>query len=380
MNSDFTSTPLPSFRDAEEPLVLAGGAQHIGARPQQEDAYAITEMDDPHFVGHAGVLGIVADGIGGFQGGEEASELAVRTFIKSYLKKPTDESLRDTLVRALFAANDAVIRHARENSLEGNLGSTLVASVVHGNVLHWVSAGDSRSYLLRDGKLRQLTTDHVYSTELLRKLEEQSLPLEIADGHPDREAITSYVGFEELSAIDQNMRPFALQNGDRILLCTDGLYRTLSDEEIVAAADPDPQQMADTLIELALAKEVASQDNISVVILQVSLPQRDPNLRQAAAEESAFEDDEFDDLYGRGAEIEMLRRKIFLFAVALLTVGALAAAALLVSTMKEEPKSAGPTGAVDAAPAPANEGKDTAAGSPLADAPAPKTEAEVPAN
>lgn len=328
--------------------MLAGGAQHIGARQQQEDAYAITEMDDPHFVGHAGVLGIVADGIGGFQGGEEASALAVRAFITSYLRKPTDESLRDTLVRALFAANDAVLRHAREHNLEGNLGSTLVASVVHGNVLHWVSAGDSRSYLMRDGTLRQLTTDHVYSAELLRKLEEQSLPLEIADGHPDREAITSYVGFEELSAIDQNMRPFALKNGDRILLCTDGLYRSLSDEEIIAAADPDPQQMCDSLIDLAIGKAIPTQDNISVVVLHVSLPEIEARPPSGEFSSGSFDNEEFDDLYGRGAEAEQLRKKIFLFAVGLLTVGALAAAALLVTTMKPLPPAETAPAAVEA--------------------------------
>src|SRR5271154_3661002 len=127
----------------------AGNAQNIGARPQQQDAFGFSDPSDRAFVTHGGFLGVVADGVGGLTHGSEASQSAVRAFLQAYRLKSPAEPIREALARSLRAANTAVLRVASAPSAEG-AGTTLIAAVLHGQSLYWISAGDSRIYLLHD--------------------------------------------------------------------------------------------------------------------------------------------------------------------------------------------------------------------------------------
>ena len=130
----------------------AGNAQHIGSRPQQQDAFGFSDPSDARFVTHGGFLGIVADGVGGLTHGLEASQSAVRAFLQAYQQKSESESIPEALRRSLREANAAVLRVASEPSGEG-AGTTLAAAVLHETALYWIAAGDSRIYLLHEGRL-----------------------------------------------------------------------------------------------------------------------------------------------------------------------------------------------------------------------------------
>src|ERR1700675_1789495 len=108
----------------------AGNAQHIGARPQQQDAFGFSDPSDKAFVNHGGFLGVVADGVGGLTHGSEASQSAVRTFLQAYHQKSLGETIPEALARSLREANAAVLRVASAPSAEG-AGTTLVAAVLH---------------------------------------------------------------------------------------------------------------------------------------------------------------------------------------------------------------------------------------------------------
>ncbi len=264
--------PLDLGSEAVTKLVVSpGNAQHIGARPQQEDNCAFSDFDNTEFVAHAGVLGVLADGMGGFAKGDEASRLAVSAFVKGYSTKPSSQTIPEALQQALFSANEAVYALASREGKHGNVGTTLVAAAIHSGKLYWVSVGDSRLYLLRKKSLVQLSTDHIYAKELDAKVQAQLLANEDAKHHPDRESLTSYVGSDELTFIDQNRTPLKVLPGDQIIICSDGLYRALSSAEIVAAAlevgPGDAQESANTLVERAIGKGIEHQDNVSVVIL-----------------------------------------------------------------------------------------------------------------
>lgn len=253
------------------PVVRRGLAQHVGARERQEDRIAVVELGEHPGNGELpGTLALVADGIGGFDAAAEASALAVESFIRAYRKRTGVESPRDSLVRALFSANDSVLARAEQKGTTGNFGTTLVAAVIDGPMLHWVSAGDSRAYLVRGGTVSQLTRDHIYSHDLSRSTAEGLISAEDASAHPERDMLTSYVGTVDLTSIDQNMRPYPLEEGDVIVLCSDGLHQRLSDEQLLAAVDEDPQRTADRLIEMSVTDLAENQDNISVIALQVS--------------------------------------------------------------------------------------------------------------
>jgi protein phosphatase len=145
---------------------VAGNAQHIGARPEQQDAFGFSDPGNREFVAHAGFLGVVADGMGGLAHGSAASQTAVLAFLQAYGRKKARESIPDALMRCLREANGAVLRVAEKISPRDELGTTLVAAVLHESCLYWVSCGDSRIYLARGKFLTRLTSDHTLAREL----------------------------------------------------------------------------------------------------------------------------------------------------------------------------------------------------------------------
>lgn len=113
----------------------------------------------------------------------------------------------------------------------------------------------------------QLSTDHDYARLLALEVVKGSISPEEAANHPQRQALTSYLGQPNLEEIDRNQDPIILQPGDRILLCSDGLYKTLSEAEIAQIIDQEPQDAAEDLIDSTLAKGKTNQDNVTVAIL-----------------------------------------------------------------------------------------------------------------
>lgn len=248
-------------------MVIPGNAQAIGSRTEQQDAFGFTDKDNAELVERCGVLGVVADGMGGLALGRQASQLAVETILRVYSVKSQDESIPDALHRALQEANIAVLSLAKEEGLQGKVGTTVVAAVVHEGLLYWVSVGDSRLYLYRRGKLRQLTQDHVYAVELARAVERGIISKEEAETHPERRSLTSHLGVASLDEVDCNVEPFDLLAGDHLLLCSDGLYGSLSDNEMAAVLKKAPGRAAETLIQCTLAKQYPHQDNLTAVIM-----------------------------------------------------------------------------------------------------------------
>lgn len=247
----------------------AGNAQNIGSRQQQQDAFGFSDPGELGFVAHGGFLGIVADGVGGLTHGLEASQSAVRAFLQTYHSKAASESIPDALLRSFREANQAVLRVASEPSAKG-AGTTLVAAVLHDHSLYWISAGDSRIYLLHAGRMTRVTADHTYARELDEQAAQGKISREEAQGHAERGALTSYLGQPEPKEIDRNTRPLALRGDDRVILCSDGFYRALTEPEIVAAFGNDLQKACETLVRQAVAKQRKGQDNLTVIALRQS--------------------------------------------------------------------------------------------------------------
>lgn len=247
--------------------IVPGNAQHIGAREEQQDSFLFSDMENLELVSRIGVLAVLADGMGGLLLGKESSNLAVRTFLVEYCSKTPEETIEDELLRAAQVANAAVFDMASRANLAWNTGTTLVAAVVDLDELFWISIGDSRIYLFRDNSLTQLNQDHNYANELKIQVEEGLLSQEEADKHPERNALTSYLGMDYLREIDHSVKPVSLKAGDRILLCSDGLYGVLSPEEIIEGLALPAQEAAELLLNKTLVKNHPYQDNITVVIL-----------------------------------------------------------------------------------------------------------------
>lgn len=247
--------------------IIPGNAQHIGSRQEQQDDFGFSDIDNSIFVSHGGVLALLTDGMGGLAKGREASLIAKNAMLTQYEQKSVSEPIPEALDRSLIAANGAVLEMARLDGREGEVGTTLVAAVIKDNELYWVSVGDSRIYLWRHGNLRQLSTDHDFKMHLSKEVLNGNISLEEAENHPERDALVSYLGLQELTEVDRNEEPLILEVGDRILLCSDGLYNAISEEEISQLISDHPQDAADALIEAVISKGKHNQDNVTVAIL-----------------------------------------------------------------------------------------------------------------
>ncbi|MBP2652482.1 MAG: hypothetical protein H6Q73_51 [Firmicutes bacterium] len=259
--------------------IIPGNAQNIGKRTSQQDYFGFSDVTNKEFTKKYGVLAVLCDGIGGMELGEQASQLAVKTMLREFPIQDANETVYDALSRALMDANTAVVDLANQQKKE--IGTTLVAALIHNDYLYWVSVGDSRIYLYRDGKLSRLTTDHTYAMELRKAVQAGRMTVADAESHPDRHALVSYVGLSELRYIDRPIEPIQLVAGDKVVLCSDGLYNSINDEEIAATLMTGNEEK---LMQLALSKALPYQDNITIETLRCMADPTDKSAKIMQAE------------------------------------------------------------------------------------------------
>jgi serine/threonine protein phosphatase PrpC len=261
----------PPHLQTSRMAVLPGNASHPGRRAEQQDCLGFTRFDNRDLIAHGGILAVVADGMGGFVGGAAASRSAVAAMRACYESKADWEAIPDALLRCLGRANRAVCEVAAGVDHDGHCGTTLLAAVIHSATLYWIGVGDSRLYLLRDGHLLCLTNDHTREQELEREVRAGRLSEREKCSDPQLTALVSWLGLRDLPQIGRNEHGVPLRGGERLLLCTDGLYRALAEQEIAELlCSGDPQDAAQALLAAAIAKDLPTQDNLTVVVLGVA--------------------------------------------------------------------------------------------------------------
>lgn len=246
---------------------LFGNAQHVGRREYQQDAFGFSNPFDEAFTAHAGLLAVVADGMGGLEHGEAASRAAVQAFLDAYRLKTPEEPIAQALERGIQSAQQAVLSVQRALALEMQCGTTLIATVWFQNQLLWVAVGDSALYLCRQGQWTRLNDLHTYGRHLDSRAAFGEITKEQAQADPQREALTSYLGINELTEIDRSIRPITVVEGDWVLLSSDGLYKSLSLLEVPEALQGTLQERCDTLLNAVLSRNLHEQDNVTVVAL-----------------------------------------------------------------------------------------------------------------
>ncbi|GHO93481.1 hypothetical protein KSF_035290 [Reticulibacter mediterranei] len=234
-------------------------------RPSNEDSMTSVVPQDEQVMTQKGALFVVADGLGGHDAGEIASDLVVRVVSESYYQD-TSSDTGAVLVGAMRQANIAL---SRSIELEGrtakSMGTTCIAAVVHSPMVYIANVGDSRAYIVREGKARQISLDHSWVAQQVRS---GVMTEEEARKHEKSNQIYRCMGERTDVEIDLFTEP--VQNGDILVLCTDGLTGVVSDEEIATiVTNNDPQESTARLI--ACANENGGPDNITAVVAHVSL-------------------------------------------------------------------------------------------------------------
>jgi serine/threonine protein phosphatase PrpC len=248
---------------------LPGNAQHIGARQSQQDSFGFADPDDQAFIAHGGFLAIVCDGMGGMEHGDFASRTAVRTFLDAYRRKTPQESIPAALERSVFEANASVVELARRFGMVEGIGTTLVATALIDRAMFYISVGDSGIFHVSGGQIQTVNRPHVFANLLDQAVARGQIKLEEALAHPERESLTSYIGAEKIEEIDANIDPWPLQDGDTVLLASDGMFKTLEPGEILACLRGNPPSWPEMLVEQTLAKQREFQDNVTVLSVTI---------------------------------------------------------------------------------------------------------------
>jgi len=247
-----------------------GARSDIGCvRENNEDSFRLApEMQ----------LCVLSDGMGGLASGEIASRLSVDTVVKHCGQAQANPSLplvgksidgvsetSNRLASAIRLANQVVYGAAKEKGDDGRMGATLAAARIDGERVTIAHVGDSRIYRLRSGEFEQLTRDHSFVAE---QMQHGRMTAEEASSSALQSVLIRAIGIEPEVDVDVNEE--LLMEGDTLLLCSDGLTRELSDEQIAGVLDEsdDAQEAADALVDLA--KRAGGGDNITVIVVRLA--------------------------------------------------------------------------------------------------------------
>jgi len=244
-------------------VVKMGARTDLGRiRENNEDKFDFFEPEDTDVLARKGSIYAVADGMGGHAAGQIASELALKTLIKTYYADSSPD-VAGSLVRAVHEANSLIYDAARMIVERSGMGTTLTAVVIRADEAYFAHVGDSRAYLLRGGEIRQITEDHSWVAEQVRR---GALTEEEAQFSPFRNVITRSLG--NMPTVEPDIIAEDLRPGDVILLCSDGLSGSLTAEEIRdLMTGKSPSQAAMDLVDAA--NERGGIDNITAVVIAV---------------------------------------------------------------------------------------------------------------
>ncbi len=244
-------------------MIFVWGITDKGAvRVQNQDSYYLKSLGDDL------ALAVVCDGMGGARAGNVASTLAVET-ASAYFETLTNEELlqgvQEHMIRAAKLANRAVLHRAGEDADCRGMGTTMVAAVVCGQKAHILNIGDSRAYHIGGEGIHKVSRDHSVVEDMIYRGE---LTPEAARLHPQKNLITRCLG-SELEA-KPDLYEIELKQGEFLLLCTDGLSNTLTDQELLYEAlyGGTGESCCRRMLDVALSK--GATDNVTAVLFQIA--------------------------------------------------------------------------------------------------------------
>lgn len=244
-----------------------GVAKSIGRRSSQQDALAVSDTTLTAF--NRQWFAVLCDGMGGMSGGERASALCVKLFLKSCMNHIDDVIRFYNDLLPMIDEEVASLKNENGGPLGG--GSTFISVCVDKGLFYWASVGDSHIYFIRNNSIVRINVEHNYMADLLEMVNDGEITYEEACADKNKDALTSYMGIGNLTLVDICQQPIQLVPGDRVLLCSDGLYRSATSEEImqiILRSGNDMQAAANELINFAMAKNNPYQDNTSVVVIR----------------------------------------------------------------------------------------------------------------
>lgn len=257
MADRFTVSLSISGSDINE--IIIGNAQRRGARDYQEDSFGYTPLFK---AGDEGFAAVVADGMGGLSAGDQVSAYAVSAIIEMCSQIGSAAAVHTKFRQMISEINRKVV-------LGGSGGGCTAASVFcRGDGVYWCSVGDSRIYIFRNGMIFQLSEDGNFQNRLLDDVIAEKLTYESMADNDKKDSLVQYIGSKNEPEPDVNIFPLIPESGDKLLICSDGVYNALSQEEMSRALSVTAQEAADALIEEIVKKNYENQDNNTAVVIE----------------------------------------------------------------------------------------------------------------
>lgn len=253
--------PPSSLNGNAAPVGTVGSLHNIGMRPAQQDSMGVTETK-------FGLFAAVADGMGGLSESDKVSRKIIMTLLE-----------RVTLLNGLTSENALFEMTAEANKrinkmlgYGGGSGSTLVAILLGRSYFHWVSVGDSRIYLYHNRCLLQLNREHNYEMDLIEKAVNGETAFGEIKSNSRRHGLTSYIGMGRLAHVEGSTRPVKVASGDKLLLMSDGVYNTLSENDMIdiLASAPDAKAAAAAFESKIISYNRPRQDNFTAIIVDIN--------------------------------------------------------------------------------------------------------------
>ncbi len=255
----FPDTPAEYF------FIETGIATHIGTRKyQQDNGYVSDSVKDPE----SEVFGIVCDGMGGMSSGDLASADVVKYFVETLSGAEKNCDIPALLVKTAHESNEILLnRYTKQGN---DAGTTLSCVYIVKNQLYWISIGDSRIFMIRGEEMASLTREHNHALQLQELVVEGKMSQDEANSSANREALVSYIGAPTLDYIDISNSPLTLFENDIILICSDGLTKTLTEQEIMNLLS-EKLPVADAvhrLVITAIDESLGGQDNTTAILIR----------------------------------------------------------------------------------------------------------------
>lgn len=264
MQNKYEEEDIVTVKISEQCSVKMVGLSIVGTREYQQDAYYMSSTN-------VGTLAIICDGMGGTEHGEIASLKAIETLVTDFESLTSISNPSDFLLREILKINDEVFALKDDEGKQIDCGSTLIAVLTVGNAAYWISVGDSRIFVLRDGNMIPVNRLHNYRMKLDEQLEKRLISKEdYLEEEKQAEALISYIGMDELELIDRNTEPFGMRYQDKFLLCSDGLYKVLNQEQIQKIVNDNSMNIGDAVLSLIKCVKNSCKkniDNTTVVLM-----------------------------------------------------------------------------------------------------------------
>lgn len=250
-----------NFNGSDVSRIALGCVNNQGARDYQEDSFGFSSIDQAD-VDRYGFTAIVADGMGGLEGGAQVSSYVVAAMLDLQMNRDFSVPVHTHLSKALCTVNDNIVN----SGMSG--GSTAVVVMCLPMGVHWCTAGDSRVYLFREGNLTVMNEDSDYMNQLIEQVISGEMTFDEAGEDRKKDSLTQYMGHKGGIVPDVNAKPLTPRHGDKLILCSDGVYNALTEIELAQVLSQPAEEAAAALESMVVSKGYSTQDNFTAVVLE----------------------------------------------------------------------------------------------------------------